>query len=163
MLRSKFYEKGYPTIFYPNEGIILPVVYQNIYKGALGEEVGRIILESMGYELAEIEDEYVFEKFDYCFRANKKVYIDFKNWANDDDEQKRRKMMNIYDKLELVKGKKAFLINIFGEETTPSESEDVVKVPSLFKFKRGRYFELGLFDKLKLKKYIEEAIKDGNK
>ena len=57
--------------------MILPVVYQNIYKGALGEVAGKAILEANGIKLSEITDVTKFEKFDFCLMDNKDVYIDF--------------------------------------------------------------------------------------
>ena len=157
-LSIKLRELGYPTFFVPNEGMILPVVYQNIYKGVLGEVIGRIMIESWGFKLAEITDPYAFEKFDFCFEENNKLFVDFKNWANDQDDGKRRKLQNIPEKLEKVNGIRAFVINIFGDDTKPTRIGNVVMVPSLFKKKLGHYFAASF-----VVSYIKEALHDGNK
>lgn len=162
VLRDGFEKKGYATSFEPNDGMLLPVVYQNIYKGALGEEAGRIILESWGFELDEIEDPDKFEKFDFCFKRNHNVYIDFKNWTTDEDEQKNLKLLNAPKKLELVGGTKLFIINIFGEtDEMIKESEKIVKIPTLFKYKNGKYYPLA-YDVKKIRECIERAIRHGN-
>ncbi len=56
--------------------MMIPIVYNNIYKGALGEKVGKFLLEQDGsLELLDL-DEDEFEKFDY--KTSNGVYIDFK-------------------------------------------------------------------------------------
>ncbi len=65
-LKEKFEEHGYPLHF-NTTGLymMIPIVYNNIYKGALGEKVGKFLLEQDGsLELLDL-DEDEFEKFDY--------------------------------------------------------------------------------------------------
>ena len=76
-LKSFFESKGYATSFDKSRYILLPVVFNNIYKGSLGEAIGKYCLSEIGYKLEEIEDSMLYEKFDYKY---KNCYIDFKNW-----------------------------------------------------------------------------------
>ena len=163
VLRNGFEKQGFATSFNPDDGMLLPVVYQNIYKGALGEEAGKLILESWGYELDDIDDPDKFEKFDYCFRRNHNVFVDFKNWTTDEDEQKQRKLMRAFDKLNAIGGSTLVLVNIFGESGEVSESESIIKIPTLFKYnsKNDRYYPLA-YDVHRIKKFIERALKNGN-
>lgn len=72
------------------EYILAAPVFKNFYKGALGEELGRLIFEkTLGYELTELEVAD-FEKFDFRLKRAPEVYIDFKHWNSaswtDEDE-----------------------------------------------------------------------------
>ncbi|MFA6824209.1 MAG: hypothetical protein WCR38_01230 [Bacteroidales bacterium] len=160
-VRQHFEKCGYATTFEMNECIILPVVFQNIYKGAIGEQAGKAILESRGVELAEIDDPTKFEKFDFCLAKDKDVYIDFKNWSENDRENRDPYKLKSYNKLELVHGKKAFIINVLSSELNIHESDNVVEISSLFKYKNGKYYELGLSMHSIVKK-IMEACRHGN-
>ena len=66
--------------FAENEYILTPVIFNNIYKGALGEAAGKALLEKfLNIQLDEIEDPEIFEKFDYRISGTS-VFVDFKNW-----------------------------------------------------------------------------------
>ena len=57
-----------------------PTLFNNIYKGALGEVVGRYLFWSvLKLKMEEISEPELFELFDYKVR-NLPVYVDFKNW-----------------------------------------------------------------------------------
>ena len=92
-VKEVFKTNGYAMSFEKNDCIILPVVYQNIYKGALGEVAGKAILEHNGIRLKEICDTTKFEKFDFCLADDEGIYIDFKNWSENDkvDREEYRK------------------------------------------------------------------------
>ena len=98
--------------FKKNDCMILPVVYQNIYKGALGEVAGRAILEDKGIKLEEITDVTKFEKFDFCLAKDGDVYIDFKNWSENDQVDREDYRKKCLSKLEKIGGKRVFIINV---------------------------------------------------
>ncbi|MCR4660799.1 MAG: hypothetical protein K5765_02220 [Clostridia bacterium] len=120
-IRNKFIEKGYATEFKQSGYMMLPVVYNNIYKGALGEAIGRIILEHIGYNLEDIKDGYVFEKFDYKY---KNIYIDFKLWNNTGESLNVNKAQN---KIDEINANHAIIINIMG-----NSKENVKRKNSVF-------------------------------
>ena len=56
--------------------MLSPVLFQNIYKGRLGEFVGHFIIkQELSIDLDELES-YEYERFDY---KHGKVYIDLKH------------------------------------------------------------------------------------
>lgn len=78
--RSFFDENGYATEFARNDRIMCPPIYNNIYKGALGEVLGKHIFEKYaGLSVEKITDPAIFELFDYKI-GNTKVFVDFKHW-----------------------------------------------------------------------------------
>ena len=46
-VKALFEKHGYATSFVPNEFILTPPMFNNIYKGALGEVVGKYILPTL--------------------------------------------------------------------------------------------------------------------
>jgi len=77
-LEEYFRQEGYATAFVPNEYLLTPPLFNNIYKGALGEVVGKYILEKyFPIDLLELPEEH-FELFD--FHLGNGIYIDFKLW-----------------------------------------------------------------------------------
>ena len=64
-IKNFFVENGYATSFERNDCIMVPTMYNNIYKGALGEVIGRYIFSTdlLNIELDEIEDLNAFEKY----------------------------------------------------------------------------------------------------
>jgi TorA maturation chaperone TorD len=117
-LKEKFEECGY-ALHFNTTGLymMIPIVYNNIYKGALGEKVGKFLLEQDGVvELLEL-DRDEFEKFDY--KTSNGVYIDFKYFgestgANTDIEKLISKSQK---KLDKINGKKVIIINCFGDDS----------------------------------------------
>lgn len=115
-LEEYFCNMGYATAFNKNKYILSPVLFNNIYKGALGEVAGKFILEKeLGVRLNEIEDENRFEFFD--FEISKDVYVDFKHWKfNYTEENSREKAKKeIESKLNQINGKKVYIINIISD------------------------------------------------
>ncbi len=137
-VKKYFENKGYAQYFNANDGMILPVIYQNIYKGALGEEAGKAILESWGIQLAEIEDPTKFEKFDFCLKNNEDIYIDFKNWSDRERVDAAETKEKIIEKLNKVGGKKAFIINMIADECIIRDDGKVVEISSLCQHKNGK-------------------------
>ena len=64
----------------PDDYIMSPPLWNNIYKGALGEVVGKFWFEHiLNISLEEIDDNETFELFDFKI-PEKDIYVDFKNW-----------------------------------------------------------------------------------
>ncbi len=80
ILRKHFEKHNWATSFEKNKYIMSPPLFKNIYKGAIGEVVGRAILHiCLKIDLEEIDDNDLFELFDYKVE-NQPIYVDFKNW-----------------------------------------------------------------------------------
>ena len=77
-LKELFVEKGYATEFKEGDYIMSPPLYQNIYKGAIGEVCGKEIFEYFEIPLEELEEDE-HELFDFKV-AGKPIYVDFKYW-----------------------------------------------------------------------------------
>lgn len=148
-VKRVFQKKGYAMSFEKNDCMILPVVYQNIYKGALGEVAGRAILESKGIKLLEIMDVTKFEKFDFCLADDQDVYIDFKNWSEMNAEERNEYRKKCLNKLEKIGGKKVFMINVVADnfQIHRSCADKVVEISSLCKrTSTDLLYELDLVD-----------------
>jgi len=79
-IRDHFIKENYATEFKEKDFILSPTYFNNIYKGAIGEVVGRLLFkEILDIELDEIKEPVHFELFDFMIKDSG-VYIDFKNW-----------------------------------------------------------------------------------
>ena len=132
-LREHFEAQGWAVEFGGGPYMMSPVLFQNIYKGALGEAAGAYILQNeLGLELREIEDPAAFEQFD--FAGPDGFWFDFKHWKSrtrQNEDTVRRKTL---DKLDAVGGRRAFLVNLIAEpEFLPSCTQDerLVEIPGL--------------------------------
>lgn len=127
-----FSDKGWATCFEKGELIIAPPIFNNIYKGALGEVCGKFILqETLGIELQELEVSE-FELFD--FKATNNVYFDFKLWNDTFAVPADETISKIRTKMEKCSADKVFVINILGSSETlfkPSVSADgkIIEIP----------------------------------
>lgn len=132
-MKDYFIQNGFATSFEPKRFIITPVVYQNIYKGALGEECGKFILEDcFKTQLKEIDDPAKFELFDFEFSPG--VYIDFKHWRPYYYSDRKKMYRKISKKLDECGGKRVYIINIFADGfLNPDEIEDsrIIVIPNL--------------------------------
>ena len=64
-------------------GVISPIVYNNIYKGAIGEEVAKALFVANGIDVEPITDPKSYEKFDFLIKKDdKKIYVDAKNFSD---------------------------------------------------------------------------------
>jgi len=134
LIRNHFIDKGYATSFEKNKYIMLPIIFNNIYKGALGEEVGSLLFKKMiGVELNEITDGKKFEKFDFEYNG---YYVDFKHWQN--TQYSKVDLEKFLGKAELVGAKKAFIVNVLGTNSNPiTEVGNLVIVQSLIDHNSG--------------------------
>lgn len=134
-MKAHFEEMGYALKFEMNEYLLSPVLFHNIYKGALGEVAGKFILSrELGIELLPITEPEYFEFFDY--KLSDDVYVDFKNWkftyVQDRDEIRK----DILRKLDAMMGKRVYIINVVSDKNyKPSAIVDqrLVEIPMLIK------------------------------
>ena len=134
-MKTHFEEMGYALKFEMNEYLLSPVLFHNIYKGALGEAAGKFILSrELGIELSPIAEPEYFEFFDY--KLSDGVYVDFKNWkftyVQDRDEIRK----DILRKLEAIGAKRVYIINVVSDiNYKPSAIVDqrLVEIPMLIK------------------------------
>lgn len=132
-VKDYFEKHGYMTSWHDGKGVLNPVAFINLYKGALGEEAGRAILESSGISLNEIADPAKFEKFDYCLASDPDIYIDFKNWNSAQSSNEKQTREHILKKLQQIGGKKAFIINMIGPVSELRDTGEICECPSLLK------------------------------
>lgn len=134
-MKAHFEEKGYAVNFQMNEYLMSPVLFHNIYKGALGEVAGRFILyKELGIDLEPITEPECFEFFDY--RLSEDVYVDFKNWkfAYVQDRDEIRK--DILRKLEHIRAKRVYVINVVSDKKYKSSTtvdQRLIEIPMLIK------------------------------
>lgn len=129
-----FTASGYATEFRENDYMMSPVLFHNIYKGALGEVAGKFILKrELGIELTEITEPEKFEFFDYQMALD--VYVDFKNWKFSYLVDRGSVKKEILRKLDAIGGKRAYIINIIGDSDaniapTPIDAR-IIEIPCL--------------------------------
>lgn len=135
-LQTFFDRKGWATSFPCNDFILSPPLFNNIYKGALGEMSGRFLLwDYLGLNLTEIDDPEIFELFDYKIE-NTDIYIDFKNWHERTRFDNLEMLKKIHSKSESCKAKCVIVINVVSEQfTDPIRTNygdlTVVQIPSI--------------------------------
>lgn len=153
-LKAYFEEKRYATEFTPSEYLLTPPMFNNIYKGALGEVVGKFILEeTLGAELREVPED-VFEFFD--FKIGDDVYVDFKHWKDTMVVDAKKAKEKIIQKLDACNGKRAVIVNILLDremQITTSYDERIVEIPCLYRTDLHR-FDSRIIDEILRKGYL---------
>lgn len=129
-VKEYFEKNGYATSFKKAHYIMNPSLYQQVYLGALGEIVGKFILErELGFDLENLECSF-YEFFDYK-KGN--IYFDFKHWdkfIKDNDEYVKK----IEAKLSRINGAKCFVINLLKRADSPVKmnvGDTVIQIPYL--------------------------------
>lgn len=132
-MRDHFAYNGWATEFGNGPYILSPVLFQNIYKGVLGEAAGSFILQrELGLSLHEIDDPAQFEVFD--FLSDDGIYFDFKHWKASTQVGETAMREKILEKINTVGGRRAFVINLISDGVSePSCTSDgrLVEVPGL--------------------------------
>lgn len=132
-MEDYFEENGYATSFNLNDYMMTPILFHNIYKGALGEVAGEFILKSeLGIKLKQIEDPTKFEFFD--FELSEGIYIDSKNWKYSYIQDRNQIRKKIIAKLDAIGGKRVYIINIVadkGYKPSMTTDERIVEIPAL--------------------------------
>ena len=134
-MKAHFEEMGYALKFEMNEYLLSPVLFHNIYKGALGEVAGKFILNrELGIELSPITEPEYFEFFDYKLSAD--VYVDFKNWKFTYVQDREEIRKDILRKLDAIGAKRVYIINVVSDKNyKPSSIVDqrLVEIPMLIR------------------------------
>ena len=132
-MKEYFQANSYALRFEEQEYLISPVLFHNIYKGALGEVCGEFILrQERGICLRPIEDAERFEFFD--FEMGDGVYVDFKNWKLGYKTDRQKSLAEITRKLNTIGGKRVYIINLFhhfGEKPGVMDDNRIVEIPGL--------------------------------
>ena len=132
-MKEYFEKSGYATTFVANDYMMSPVLYYNIYKGALGEVAGSYILErELGISLSDITDPEKFEFFDYKMRED--VYVDFKNWKFTYTQDRESIKKEISYKMDEIRAKRVYIINLIdsGEHVATKQiDERIIEIPGL--------------------------------
>ncbi len=131
-LRKLFEENNWATSFPESELLLAPPMFNNIYKGALGEVCGRHILQEILRIKLEELDVSEFELFD--FKAANNIYFDFKLWNDQIAVSADEHIPKIRRKMEECHANRVFIINILGksgDEFRPIISSDggIIEVP----------------------------------
>lgn len=164
-LKQYFESQGFATTFKKNKYIMTPIMWNNIYKGALGEYSGEFLFEKyIGYKLEEITEPEFFELFDFKV-PNKSVYVDFKNWSDNTDFDDKEILEKIRDKASTTNAKMVIIANIISsghheikEVNFGDKGLKIVKCQSLLKDENGK-ITLNTETCMKLRRYID-AIRD---
>lgn len=135
-LRDFFEKNQYPTEFKENDYLMSPPLWNNVYKGMLGEVAGSFLVRHLlEISLVEIDVPSIFEKFDFQ-TPGKPVFFDFKNWSESFDLNKKETRTKILKKAKECNARAAIVANILAdaEYKIDCRDEDGVKIlviPSL--------------------------------
>lgn len=109
--------EGYATAFEPNVRVMVPSLFRNIYMGALGETVGRFLIErDCETELSEM-DPSNFEQFDFLLPNG--IPVDLKDWNEsvyEDDNLLQNTLDLISRKMDRCKVNEVVVVNIVAEK-----------------------------------------------
>ncbi len=138
-LKDHFINLGYATNFEKNTYILSVDLYHRIYKGALGEEIGKFILSSYEINLKDIENPDHFERFDYYYNN---VYFDFKNWSEDFLIPESQQVIKTINKAKKIGTKRVFVINVLDqnykkEQTFNIDGVKLTTIPYLCNISTG--------------------------
>lgn len=136
-VKDMFNKNKYSTRFEKNKYIMSPSLFKQVYLGALGEVVGKCILENqLGWDLEELDDYSFYEYFDFKIGN---IYFDFKHW-NDFIIDNDKYVKKVENKLAKIKGAKCFVVNLVKRNDAPIKQnigETVVQVPYLIDGEAG--------------------------
>ncbi len=124
--RELFDREGWPLKWEASDIVMNPAFFRNVYLGAIGEQVGKAILESRISDLTlkPIEDPRKFEKFDFVV-AGTDVYVDFKHWRYP-DASGGRYIDWIREKIRRVGATHALIANLVcGDELRDKKCEEI--------------------------------------
>lgn len=114
-LRKHFEEHGWATSFQPNDYIMTPPLFNNIYRGALGEVIGEALFDRYAnIELEEITENRIFEFFDYKV-PQAPIYVDFKNWHESSSFDDESMTLHIISKAKECRAKCVIIANIIAD------------------------------------------------
>ena len=112
-LRKWWVSKGYAEHIEPKPYIMSPFLYTEIYKGTVGEEAGRFILQSeTGWHLSDITDPQKFENADFVIDDKPGEYVDFKHYSAVTIREGSEELKHALEKLESMGGNRMYIMNI---------------------------------------------------
>lgn len=160
IIQDFFLEQGYAQSFEDNDYIIAPIVFNNIYKGALGEEIGKKIFDEYVCPQTQLQElpSDIFERFDYM--VDNGIFIDFKFWQGQQYVERDAQVSKIFDiKVPdiIQKGytfKKVLVVNILANKNypiVPDNGQGLIEVPYLINADTSEIDQEIL---LKLSKYL---------
>lgn len=142
-LKNFFIKKGWATDFEKNEFIMCPTLFNNIYKGALGEVSGRWLLwDALDCNIEEISDSKIFELFDFKIQ-NSSIYVDLKNWHESTSFSDNEIVQKIKMKADEIPDCKCVLIiNVLADNEwdihkIKENGIEIIEIPSLLINNKG--------------------------
>lgn len=112
-VRKYFNENGYAVYFEPRKFMLSYSILKSIYQGALGEVVGKFIIEKKLLDILDLKFQNLpminYEKFDGKI---KNVYFDYKNWNGSFDPGLSSRISNIRRKMKLTQADKLVVVNV---------------------------------------------------
>lgn len=115
-LKEAFESWKFATSFAPAEFNMSPALFNNIYKGALGEVCGKFWFKSvLNYTLESINDPATFELFDYRFH-DLPIYVDFKNWHETTRFNEKEAISKVIRKAKECKAECVIIANILARD-----------------------------------------------
>lgn len=138
-IKELFEREGYATSWKLGKYMMSPAFYNNIYKGALGEVIGKqIFKDSLKMDLCEIDDYSVYEFFDFKL-PKKPVFVDFKKWkeVNLGPEKSGEIRDEIFRKAKKCKAETVLVVNIIAQKERECRKENrdgctLIEVPQLY-------------------------------
>ena len=146
-IKKHFLKSGFACHFKKNKYVMCPELFQAIYKGALGEEVVKTVIEDeLMITLLELNNSE-YELFDFKFEGeNSTTYIDAKHWEIS-SQNKNEMFQKIQNKLNETDNPNSTvlvinLFDVFDEregrnseifETKISNKVRIIEIPSLLK------------------------------
>ena len=123
-----------------------PPLWNNIYKGMLGEIAGSFLIKHLlEISLVEIDEPSIFEKFDYQI-PGKPIFFDFKNWNESFDLNKKETQAKITKKAKECNAKIVIVANILADEGYKIDHKDddglkILVIPSILHEKNENIVE----------------------
>lgn len=141
-VKELFIQNGWACSFKENDYLMTPALWNNIYKGALGEVVGKHIFSTvLNIDLEDIEDVDLFELFDYKVPACD-IYVDFKNWHEGETTDRNQMLEKIVRKGKKCGCRCAIIANILAGDRwdisdVKMDDMRIVSIPALVKESNG--------------------------
>ena len=127
-VRSLFEENEWATSFVPNDYIMTPTLWNNIYKGAIGEVVGKYLFETVSkVKVTEITNPDDYELFDYAVDGTS-VYLDFKNWHEGFTANREETLQKIAEKAQKCGASCVIVANVIAAGEWNVRETDILDV-----------------------------------
>ena len=152
-LRKWWVSKGYAEHIDPKPYIMSPFLYTEIYKGTVGEEAGRFILQSeTGWHLSDITEPEKFENADFVIEDKPGEYVDFKHYSAVTVREGSKELTHALEKLESMGGKRMYIMNII------KAGGDMIERPKSFFGKRIIVFQWMINEDGMANQYLKKLL-----